>query len=308
MDTAIPPDYQTCLRRGIAYIEQHIDRDFALADVAHAAGLSQWHFQRIIRAATGETLKAYIRSRRLAASLRVLRDPKMPINAIARVAGFDNREDFTRAFRKVYQMTPARYRRIGNASLFPAESYFEQAYLERVRQRDAITPDLQQWPEKQVVGLRTSVYDIDSGANNVAQRLPALWINFLERIGEIAYRLPLPGEPINGMRRPVGVDTEQLQFMVCVPVTGESTLPPGMVSVTLPAGRRACFAHRGPGLALNHTINLAYSKWLLTSGEQHSGGWDIEIYGDQYHPHQPDSVMHYAMPLLSRAGVDPDLS
>ena len=82
-------------------------------------------------------------------------------------------------------------------------------------------------------------------------------------------------------------------------MTGAAPLPPGMVSLSLPATCYACFTHRGPVSTLDHTVNYAYSSWLLGSGRQHSGGWDIEVYGEHYHPTDPGSIIHYAMQITS---------
>jgi transcriptional regulator GlxA family with amidase domain len=44
------------VQRGIDYIEANLDFDIQSADVAHHAGISQWHFQRVFKALTNETL------------------------------------------------------------------------------------------------------------------------------------------------------------------------------------------------------------------------------------------------------------
>lgn len=292
-----PLDYLDCVRRGIDHIERHLDGEIALADVGRAAGLSQWHFQRIFKALTNETLKTYIRSRRLAAALAALRDPQARIIEIALAAGFESQESFTRAFRKVYRMTPGQYRRIGGRSLFPVKPEFDAAYLRHLHQGLSLAPDLQHWPAQRVVGLCTRFFGVDSHKNNLARKLPPLWDAFLARMGDIAGRSPGAARLAYGLLRPMDEASEQLQYLACVPVTDDAAVPPGMVSLSLPAARYACFTHRGPASALDHTVNYAYSSWLLGSGRQHSGGWDVEVYGEQYHPTDPGSVIRYAMPI-----------
>ena len=78
------------VQAGVDYIEAHLDQELALCTIARKAGVSQWHFQRIFRALTGETLKAYIRSRRLAQSLEQLLGTKRRIIEIAMEAGFES--------------------------------------------------------------------------------------------------------------------------------------------------------------------------------------------------------------------------
>ena len=293
----MPLDYLACVRRGIDHVERHLDSEIALADVARAAGLSQWHFQRIFKALTNETLKTYIRSRRLACALDALREPTARIIEIALAAGFESQESFTRAFRKVYRMTPGQYRRIGSRSLFPAKPEFDAAYLQHLHQGLSLAPDLQHWPAQRVVGLRTRFFGVDSDKNNLARKLPPLWQALVARLGEIHDRAPGAASLAYGLLRPVDDASDQLQYLACVPVTERADIPAGMVSLNLPAAHRACFTHRGLVAALDHTVNYAYASWLLGSGQQHSGGWDVEIYGEQYHPTDAGSVIHYAMPL-----------
>lgn len=292
----VPLDYLACVRRGIDHIERHLDSEIALADVGRAAGLSQWHFQRIFKALTNETLKTYIRSRRLACALVALRNPQARTIEIALAAGFESQESFSRAFYKVYRMTPGQYRQIGCRSLFPVKSEFDDAYLRHLHQGLSLVPSLQHWPAQRVVGLCTRFFGVDSDKNNLAHKLPALWSAFLARMSDITDRAP---GPAYGLLRPTADDSDQLQYVACVPVTGAATAPSGMVTLSLPATCYACFTHQGRVSALDHTVNYAYSSWLLGSGQQHSGGWDIEVYGEQYHPTDPGSLIHYAMPIAS---------
>ena len=64
--------YLKQVQRGIDFIEEHLDFDIQSAEVARRAGISHWYFQRIFKALTNETLKTYIRSRRMANALNKL--------------------------------------------------------------------------------------------------------------------------------------------------------------------------------------------------------------------------------------------
>lgn len=290
-------DYLACVRRGIDHVERHLESDIALAEVGRAAGLSQWHFQRIFKALTNETLKTYIRSRRLACALPALRDPDARIIEIALAAGFESQESFTRAFRKVYRMTPGQYRQIGSRSLFPVKPQFDAAYLQHLHEGLSLVPRLQHWPAQRVIGLRTRFFGVDSDKNNLARKLPPLWEALVARLGEISNREPGTEKLAYGLLRPVDDVSDQLEYVACVPVTDDAAIPHRMVALNLPAAHRACFTHRGPVSALDHTVNYAYASWLLSSGHQHSGAFDVEVYGEQYHPTDAGSVIHYALAL-----------
>jgi AraC family transcriptional regulator len=72
-------NYLRQIRRGIDYIESQLDHDLQFGDVARHACVSHWHFQRLFKALTNETLKGYIRARRLANALVALHDRQLPI-------------------------------------------------------------------------------------------------------------------------------------------------------------------------------------------------------------------------------------
>ena len=94
--------YLEQVQRAVDFIETRLDEDLSLSEVAKVAGISQWHFQRIFKALSNETLKTYIRSRRLASSLDRLLTSKLRILDIALLAGFESQEAFARAFKKAF--------------------------------------------------------------------------------------------------------------------------------------------------------------------------------------------------------------
>jgi AraC family transcriptional regulator len=99
--------YLERIQRGVDYVETRLDEEIALSSVAKEAGISQWHFQRIFKALTGETLKTYIRSRRLAGSLDRLLTTDLRVLDIALLAGFESQEAFARAFAGASPSTPS---------------------------------------------------------------------------------------------------------------------------------------------------------------------------------------------------------
>src|SRR5262249_2902163 len=152
------------------YIETRLDEDIALSDVARVAGVSQWHFQRIFKALTGETLKAYIRARRLAGSLDRLLKTDLRILDIAMFAGFESQEAFARAFKKAFGLTPQEYRAIGSKSLFLKKVQIDSDYLRHINQNVSTEPEVAERPEMTLVGVRTVFFGVDSEKNNVGEQ------------------------------------------------------------------------------------------------------------------------------------------
>ena len=107
---AVHPLAPRHLTRVLAYIEANIGRDIALADLAQAVGVSKDHFIRSFRAATQRTPYAYLVERRLARAVEALRHSTLPVERIARDAGFKSVPGFSNLFKKHYGMSPSKFR------------------------------------------------------------------------------------------------------------------------------------------------------------------------------------------------------
>ena len=291
--------YLRQIQEGIDFIEAHLESDIELVDVARAAGMSQWHFQRIFKALTSETLKTYIRSRRFARALEQLTSTRLPVLDIALAAGYETQESFTHAFKDCFRLTPSQYRKMGNRSMFVRKIRIDESYLAHIHSNLSLAPVIQQRPAMQMVGMPTDYYGIDSEKNNLGQKLPPLWGQFLPRLSEIQNVVP---GTCYGVVAPAGPHTEQLRYLACTEVRGPGALPDGMVAMELPAATYARFTHRGAAQNVDATVNYIYSSWLLSSGQAHALGPDLEIYDSQYHPTADTSVMHYAVPITAATG------
>ena len=286
--------YLERIQRGVDYIETRLDVDLPLEDVAKAAGISQWHFQRMFKALTGETLKVYIRGRRLAGSLERLLTSKLRILDIALLAGFESQEAFARAFKQAFGLTPQQYRNVGDKSLLLKKVSFDADYLRHINQNVSLTPELYSQPRLLLVGKRTLFFSVDSEKNNIGEQLVPLWQGFLSHLSDVEHRV---SDYCYGVVRQEAPGSERLEYHAATAVTAVGKLPEGFVSFELPAGEYAKFAHRGPAQDVNHTVNYAYSTWLAQSEYRHTYAPDLEIYGADYHPTNPDSVFYYAIPI-----------
>ena len=287
-------NYLKQVQRGIDFIEANLDFDFSLEQVAQAACISQWHFQRIFKALTHETLKTYIRSRRLANALDKLLKTDERILDIAMQAGFSSQESFTRAFKKTFDLTPLEYRRLANKNLFLKKARFDEDYLLHVERNLSLEPEIIHQAAKRLVGLRTCFYSVDSEKNNVAEKLPPLWENALQRLNEIPHLIPGIGY---GVLQPTAENTDLLEYHAAFEVSTAGAVPEGMVDIEIPATTYACFTHRGYTKNLDKTVDYIYSNWLFRSGMKHTYGPDIEIYGSGFKPDSEDSVIYYAIPV-----------
>lgn len=286
--------YLTQVQKGIEYIEANLDEEISLHDVAKQAGISQWHFQRIFKALTNETLKTYIRSRRLSIAFDNLLTTDKKIIDISIAAGFESQESFTRAFKKAFDMTPNEARKVGNKNLFLNKVQFDAEYLRHININLSLTPEIVTQERMQLVGVKTEFYSVDSEKNNMADKLPLLWDEFVPRMEEIQHKV---SGLAYGVIQQTKEKTDLLEYYAAVEVSDINDLPEGMVSVEIPASTYAKFTHKGNVASINNTVNYVYSSWLMQSDKRHTYGADLEIYGEEYIPDSDDSVVYYSIPI-----------
>lgn len=94
----------------LAFIEQHLDQDLRVEDLADRVSLSAGHFSRRFRVAVGESPIAYLRRQRIERARQLLRETDLPIGAVALQVGFNDFSYFARTFRAAVGVTPREFR------------------------------------------------------------------------------------------------------------------------------------------------------------------------------------------------------
>jgi AraC family transcriptional regulator len=97
-------------RMVVEYIEENINRNISLADLAGLLRLSVFHFSRKFRREFGCPPYAYVILQRLEHAKRQLRRGNAPLKLVAANSGFADQSHMTRLFRRVLNVTPAEYR------------------------------------------------------------------------------------------------------------------------------------------------------------------------------------------------------
>jgi AraC family transcriptional regulator len=98
------------INRAIDHIVARLDEPLTLHDVARAAHVSPFHFHRLFRAATGETLNQFITRLRLEKALSLAaRRQTSRWTEVALAAGFASLSDFSRCFKQRYGVAPSRF-------------------------------------------------------------------------------------------------------------------------------------------------------------------------------------------------------
>lgn len=92
------------------FIEEGLAEDLTIADMAAVVHMSQFHFARAFKAATGTPPHRYLTSRRMERAKVLLSVTGLSVAEVALRVGFDNKSHFIAQFRKATGTTPKAYR------------------------------------------------------------------------------------------------------------------------------------------------------------------------------------------------------
>ncbi len=98
------------LRWAIEYINENLEQDLTLSELAATVGMSPYHFARAFKQLTSLPPHQYLIQRRLEQAKRLLAETDLAIAEIAYRVGFANQSHFTTLFRKHTAVTPKAYR------------------------------------------------------------------------------------------------------------------------------------------------------------------------------------------------------
>jgi AraC-like DNA-binding protein len=98
------------LRRVTEYIQQNLDKDLRLAELAALVYMSPYHFARLFKCSTGVPPHRFVVRQRIARASAFLATPELSIARISRMVGFRTPSHFTTVFRRVTGSTPRGYR------------------------------------------------------------------------------------------------------------------------------------------------------------------------------------------------------
>ena len=138
-----------------------------LTELANVACFSEFHFHRIFRAVSGETLNNFTNRLRLEKVARLLRYSEQSLTDIALDCGFSSSATFSSAFRSGYDTPPSQFRKSGEIKkskickeLFPEDEY--GLPMSADEKRAAFLVSLIDIPERQDAYIRvTNAFELD---------------------------------------------------------------------------------------------------------------------------------------------------
>ncbi len=98
------------LHQVIEYIDENLERDLSLTELAAIAGLSPNYFANTFKRLTGVPPHQYVTNCRIERAKALLAEDKLPITEICHRIGFQSHSHFSTVFRRLIGATPKAYR------------------------------------------------------------------------------------------------------------------------------------------------------------------------------------------------------
>ncbi len=110
-NTEIQKEYQNRVNRIFEHIDENLDTDLSLHTISEIAFFSPFHFHRIFKFITGETLNEYVTRRRIEKSASDLIHKNVALSEISHRYGFNDHSTFSRTFKKFYGVSPTEFKK-----------------------------------------------------------------------------------------------------------------------------------------------------------------------------------------------------
>lgn len=235
--------WKTRFAKAAQLLAERLDDPPPLEELAAAAAISPFHFHRIWRALTGETVSQSVLRLRIEVSQQMLAAGGGSVTEVAMASGFGTPQSFARAFRRQTGVTPTAFRQSAEGSTILAG----MPEIEIV-ERDRIL----------VVALRHS-----GNYFGLNKTYGELW-GWADKAGFLAGLRGIYGIPLDD---PENVPVDELRYEACLAL-GDVSPPLPFHLLTLPGGATARMRYQGSYAGLDDAKQRMVEDWLLHSGRE----------------------------------------
>jgi AraC family transcriptional regulator len=238
-------NYRKRVSRVIAAIVADPMAEHSLAELAAIAHFSPFHFHRIYRGITGETVAATVRRVRLARAAQLLGAGSGSVTRISMEVGYDSPQAFSRAFQQFTGMPPRDFQR--KMSL----NNLEPATIMENLNRDQLSVTIVERPALRVQALRhhgptsTIPHVYQQMHTYVAGKPTQNWLGIIQ------------GDP---------EADEGYAYYAAVCGLGEQPIHDNIELLEIQGGQYASYILHGPYTQINAAMTALYNVWLPQSG------------------------------------------
>jgi len=282
-------EYEKRVNRVVDHVDEHLAEELSLPALARIAAFSPFHFHRVFKATTGETLFGFIQRLRLeraASALWLHRDQS--VLAVALDHGFSSAATFARAFRAHFEMSATEWRAEGarrwSAGRAPERKHGQQVSksgkarrargsdtARRRREEDHMSVRVTEFPPRHVAYMR---YVGPYGAAGI----PALWTRLLRWMAAHDLTLEETTRLGIGHDNPTITAPERCRYDACVVVPRDFTADRWVNLMDVPGGKCAVAEFVGGPDEITGAWDRVFDSWLPGSGWEPDDRPCFEVY------------------------------
>jgi len=252
------------INRSISYIMDHLDEDISIDDVAACCHFSKYHFCRMFKEATGESVYTFIKRMKMNQSaLRLQIEKGKSITDIGLDYGYSS-TNYSAVFKKQHEVAPAQYRKVTQDKYVPSPYYRDgySGYLPFEEYQKIVT--VQQLSDFTVIYERFIGNYIE---------LADKWGGFIDRYD--AYRTDGTLFIERTYDDPSITRLDQCIYDMCMTVDKDCSLEHITV---IEGGRYAVCPYKGAVAGIYNAFQGMFHCWLPGSGYEMDQRYGLSIY------------------------------
>lgn len=276
-------DYLVCIQRTLDYIEENLQDQITLEELAEIACFSPFHYHRVFQTMVGESVMDYVRKRRLTHAAEQLFYTDEKVITIAIDAGFQYQESFNRAFKKHYGVSPKQYRLAKSISgPLRGKAYLNTNLFQGGQEME---PKLITKPAFHLIGYELKTKN-ENGQNN--KDIPEFWQQYTRNGLSCSIPSPIQKNVELGICTDFNPVTGEFVYLIGMEVKEGTEAPEGMVYRSFPELEYAVFTTPKSNeetftSSIQSTWNFIFTEWFPRSGYEHYGSIEFELYDERCH-------------------------
>lgn len=247
--------YQKIVDDVLQYIHNHLNENITIKELAEYAGISFFHFHRILKGVLNEPIAAYIDKVRLDTAVKLIRYSDESMNSISAKIGYNDVSSFSKAFSKEFGISPQEFKSNREMVLNTHVDYRVDSKGILVSE---IKPKFIVLPDKKVIYIRVTG---EYGGKEVLEAWDQL-VNFITQHKLLGWNPEFFSIYYDDTDC---VDREKCISDICFTTKKDIEEHDVFKSNLIKGGKYAVFRYKGSYERLWELYDIIYGSWLLST-------------------------------------------
>jgi len=294
-------DYIKRINTILLFIDENLDSELSLETVANLGFYSPFHFHRIFKAITNETLNSYITRKRIEKTASILLHQKnVSITELSLQYGFNSNSSYTRTFKKFYGISPSEFRK-------------SKTKYSKIGQVESKNGQENRLSEEYICNINNLKNWIKMNAKIEIKETPKLNLAFITQIGHLglenAYAKLIRWAGPKGLLREDSkmatiyhdsykiTEPEKVRMSACL-ILNEITEVDGEIGLTTIEKGKCIVGHFEIGI---HEFEKSWTSlfiWMNENGYKKADRNPFEIYHNNFNEHpEKKAIVDFYIPI-----------